>query len=224
MRARPTIIGLVLTATATAALVAPVAASAAKPDPPAHGQFAGATSAAEPQIQLVARLRHTERARLSAVAQALITPPPPAPTEPEPAPAPAPAEPAPAPAADSGRDGFIWPTHGPIGSPFGPRGGRRHDGIDILARTGTPIVAPQSGTVIFTGWKNGYGNTVVVDHGGGISTLYGHQSRIIAHNGQHLEQGELIGLVGSTGRVTAPHLHYEVHINGTPRNPKPWLS
>jgi murein DD-endopeptidase MepM/ murein hydrolase activator NlpD len=127
----------------------------------------------------------------------------------------------PAPALDPAS--FIWPMRGPIGSPFGRRGGRPHEGVDIMARTGVPIVASQAGTVTKAGWMNGYGNTVVIDHGDGVSTLYAHQSRMVARNGQHLEQGELLGFVGATGRVTAPHLHYEVHINGVPRNPMPWL-
>jgi murein DD-endopeptidase MepM/ murein hydrolase activator NlpD len=77
--------------------------------------------------------------------------------------------------------------------------------------------------VTLAGWKNGYGNTVIIDHGHGISTLYGHQSKLVVRTGQHVDQGQQIGNVGATGHVTAAHLHYEVLLGGVPRNPMPWL-
>jgi murein DD-endopeptidase MepM/ murein hydrolase activator NlpD len=108
-------------------------------------------------------------------------------------------------------------------SAFGRRGGRPHQGVDIDAPYGAPIVAAQTGTVTLAGWKNGYGQTVIIDHGEGLRTLYAHQSRILVRGGQRVTQGQQIGIVGATGRVTAPHLHYEVHVNGVPRNPSAWL-
>jgi len=140
------------------------------------------------------------------------------------APAPAPAAPAPA-AAPPARSssGFIRPVPGPQTSGFGPRWGRMHQGIDIGAPTGTPIVAAASGVVVMAGWMGGYGNAVIIDHGGGIATLYAHQSRIAVSVGQSVGQGQVIGYVGSTGNSTGPHLHFEVRVNGVPRNPNSYL-
>jgi murein DD-endopeptidase MepM/ murein hydrolase activator NlpD len=119
---------------------------------------------------------------------------------------------------------LIWPARGPIWSPFGPRPGERHTGDDIGAPAGSTIVAAQAGTVVYAGWESGYGQETRIDHGGGISTLYAHQARLFVHVGQRVAQGEVIGIVGSTGRVTAPHLHFEVRVNGVPQNPMRWLS
>lgn len=119
--------------------------------------------------------------------------------------------------------GFIWPVNGPITSPFGWRWGRMHEGIDIGAGYGTPIHAAAAGTVIWAGWMGGYGNLVVLDHGGGLSTAYGHQQRIYVHVGQRVAQGEVIGEVGSTGHAFGPHLHFEVRVNGTPVDPLRYL-
>jgi murein DD-endopeptidase MepM/ murein hydrolase activator NlpD len=119
--------------------------------------------------------------------------------------------------------GFIWPVNGPVTSPFGMRWGRMHEGIDIGASTGTPIRAAAAGRVIYSGWMSGYGNLVVIDHGGGISTAYGHQSSIAAGNGQVVSQGQTIGYVGCTGHCFGPHLHFEVRINGTPVDPLGYL-
>ncbi|MCA1693420.1 MAG: peptidoglycan DD-metalloendopeptidase family protein, partial [Actinobacteria bacterium] len=120
-------------------------------------------------------------------------------------------------------EGFIWPLNGAITSPYGPRWGRMHTGIDIDGYTGQPIVASKEGTVVLAEYYSGYGNAVVIDHGGGYATLYGHQSRIAVHNGQHVEQGEIIGYVGCTGSCTGDHLHFEVRINGNPVDPMPYL-
>jgi murein DD-endopeptidase MepM/ murein hydrolase activator NlpD len=98
-----------------------------------------------------------------------------------------------------------------------------HTGIDFGAAAGSPIVAAQAGTVTLAGWKTGYGNCVIIDHGHGISTLYAHQSRLAVRVGQQVEQGQQVGNVGATGHVTAAHLHYEVLVGGVPRNPMPWL-
>jgi murein DD-endopeptidase MepM/ murein hydrolase activator NlpD len=119
--------------------------------------------------------------------------------------------------------GFIWPVHGPVTSGYGPRWGRMHTGIDVGARGGTPIHAAKAGEVIYTGWLGGYGNTVLIDHGEGVATLYGHQSRIAATEGQVLNQGDVLGFVGTTGHSTGNHLHFEIRVDTKPRNPRPYL-
>ncbi|HVF75803.1 MAG TPA: peptidoglycan DD-metalloendopeptidase family protein [Acidimicrobiales bacterium] len=119
--------------------------------------------------------------------------------------------------------GLIWPVNGPVTSGYGYRWGRMHQGIDIGAGTGVPIRAAKAGEVIFAGSMSGYGNTVIVDHGGGFTTLYAHQSRIGSSEGQSVSQGQVIGYVGSTGRSTGPHLHFETRVNGSARNPRNYL-
>ncbi|MHB8670049.1 MAG: murein hydrolase activator EnvC family protein [Acidimicrobiales bacterium] len=119
--------------------------------------------------------------------------------------------------------GLIWPVHGPISSPFGPRMGGFHPGIDIAVGTGTPIHAARSGTVIYAAWLGGYGQCVIIDHGGGFSTLYAHQSQLGSVAGQYVSRGEVIGYVGSTGHSTGPHLHFETRVGSTPRNPMLYL-
>jgi murein DD-endopeptidase MepM/ murein hydrolase activator NlpD len=118
--------------------------------------------------------------------------------------------------------GFIWPVSGPITSGFGWRWGRMHEGIDIGAACGTPIRAAASGTIVYAGWMDGYGNIVIIDHGGGIATAYAHQSAIYVSGGS-VSQGQTIGAVGSTGHSTGCHLHFEVRVNGTPVNPLNYL-
>jgi len=119
--------------------------------------------------------------------------------------------------------GFIWPLDGVVTSGFGPRWGRMHTGIDIAAPAGTPIHAAKAGEVIYAGWINGYGNTVIVDHGDGVATLYGHQSRLGSAEGQQLNQGDVLGFVGSTGHSTGNHCHFEIRIDTKPVNPRPYL-
>ena len=120
---------------------------------------------------------------------------------------------------------WIWPGNGPITSPFGSRWGRRHEGVDIDAGYGTPVVAPQRGTVIAAGpGQRGYGLVVQIAHGDGITTLFAHLSKVLVRVGQTVAEGDQIGKVGATGSVTAAHLHYEVHIGGIARNPMPWLT
>jgi len=115
--------------------------------------------------------------------------------------------------------GFGWRANA-----LGGSGSEHHSGIDIAAPTGTPIRATGGGVVQFVGWMNGYGNTVIINHGNGITTLYAHNQINKVYEGQTITRGEIIALVGSTGRSTAPHLHYEVLINGVAQNPTPFLS
>jgi murein DD-endopeptidase MepM/ murein hydrolase activator NlpD len=119
--------------------------------------------------------------------------------------------------------GLIWPVSGPVTSPFGWRWGRMHQGIDIGVGTGTPIRAAAAGTIIYCGWESGYGNLVVIDHGGNLATAYGHQSSIAVTCGQQVAQGDVIGYVGCTGHCTGPHVHFEVRINGSPVDPLGYL-
>lgn len=119
--------------------------------------------------------------------------------------------------------GFIWPVSGPVTSSFGWRWGRMHEGIDIGVSAGTPIHAAASGTVIYCGWMEGYGNLVVVDHANGLATAYAHQSAIAVTCGQGVVQGQVVGYVGSTGHSTGPHLHFEVRVNGSPVDPLGYL-
>jgi peptidoglycan DL-endopeptidase CwlO len=119
--------------------------------------------------------------------------------------------------------GLIWPVNGPVVSPFGMRWGRMHTGIDIGVPYGTPIHAAAAGRVVYSGWMDGYGNLVAIDHGRGLSTAYAHQSRIIVSLGQTVAQGQVIGYVGCTGHCFGPHLHFEVRVNGTPVDPLGYL-
>ena len=119
--------------------------------------------------------------------------------------------------------GLIWPVRGPVTSGYGYRWGRMHSGIDIGARTGTPIMAAKAGEVIFVGSMGGYGNAVIINHGGGFSTLYAHQSRLGTTDGAQVSQGQVIGYVGSTGNSTGPHLHFETRVNGSAQNPRNYL-
>ncbi|MDX6415034.1 MAG: hypothetical protein QOH23_2444 [Gaiellaceae bacterium] len=119
--------------------------------------------------------------------------------------------------------GLIWPVSGPVTSPFGYRWGRLHAGIDIGVPYGTPIHAAAGGTVVIAGWVDGYGNYTCIDHGGGMATCYGHQSRFAVSTGAHVGQGQLIGYVGDTGHSFGAHLHFEVRINGNPVDPLGYL-
>lgn len=124
---------------------------------------------------------------------------------------------------------LIWPVSGRLSSGFGYRihpifhVRKMHTGIDIGAGSGTPIKAADSGTVVQAGWRGGYGKTVVVAHGGGLTTLYAHQSAILVGVGDTVDQGDVIGRVGSTGYSTGPHLHFEVRVDGRPVDPMRYL-
>lgn len=128
-----------------------------------------------------------------------------------------------------GSGALMWPASGPITSPFGWRthpifGTQRfHSGIDIGADYGDSIMAADSGTVIFSGWMGGYGKAVIVDHGGGISTLYAHNSELLVEEGYRVQKGQTISRCGSTGYSTGPHLHFEVRENGSPVSPMGYL-
>lgn len=127
---------------------------------------------------------------------------------------------------DSGGDGkgsgkWMWPTtvHR-LTSPFGQRGGRLHDGIDIGVSSGTPVHAVDDGKVVNAGWYGGYGNYVAINHGKGIVSFYGHNSRIKTKTGKKVNKGDVIALSGNTGHSTGPHLHFGYHHNGQPRDPR----
>ena len=135
---------------------------------------------------------------------------------------PLPAGPLPTPSAA----GFIWPIDGVLTSPFGERWGRMHEGIDVGAAEGTPIRAADDGTVILMQSEyesGGYGNYTCIDHGGGLSTCYAHQSGFATSSGTSVSQGDLIGYVGNTGNSYGAHLHFEVRINGAATDPLGYL-
>ena len=129
----------------------------------------------------------------------------------------------PGPTGQASAAGFIWPVHGVLTSGFGWRWGRMHEGIDLAVSMGTPVVAAATGTVIVAGWLGGYGNLVVVDHGNGIATAYGHNTSVTVGVGQSVAQGQLIAYSGNTGHSTGPHVHFEVRINGSPVDPLGYL-
>ena len=122
-----------------------------------------------------------------------------------------------------------WPVRGWVTSTFGVRrdpfdGERRmHEGLDIATRTGTPVLATAAGIVREVGTEPGYGKLVVIDHGYGFSTAYGHNSRILVKVGQRVRRGDVVATAGNTGRSSGPHVHYEVRLNGAPVNPNRYL-
>jgi len=122
-------------------------------------------------------------------------------------------------------DGYIWPAEGVFTSGYGMRWGRMHRGIDIAAPIGTPILAAAPGEVVVAGWHNGgYGNLVKLKHPDGSLTLYAHNNKVLVHKGQEVDQGQQIAEMGSTGRSTGPHLHFEIHPAGTgAKNPLAYL-
>jgi murein DD-endopeptidase MepM/ murein hydrolase activator NlpD len=123
----------------------------------------------------------------------------------------------------------LWPVEGQITGSFGERidpfngEGAFHSGVDISSYVGSPVMAPADGLVTFADFMGGYGRAVVVDHGHGITTRYGHLSSFAVTAGQHIQRGDTIGYVGLSGRSTGPHLHYEVRINDVPVNPYKYL-
>jgi murein DD-endopeptidase MepM/ murein hydrolase activator NlpD len=123
----------------------------------------------------------------------------------------------------------LWPVQGRITASFGERidpfsgEGAFHRGVDISSEIGTPVIAPADGVIQFADVMNGYGRTIVVDHGNGVSTLYGHLSGYAVSTGLQVHRGDTLGFVGQSGRSTGPHLHYEVRIFNTPVNPRKYL-
>jgi murein DD-endopeptidase MepM/ murein hydrolase activator NlpD len=123
----------------------------------------------------------------------------------------------------------IWPVKGWLTSTFGYRSspftGRRelHKGLDIATRSGTPVIAPADGLVVFAGREGGFGNMIIIDHGYGITTRYGHCSSLEAKLGQKIKRGDVVARVGNTGRSTGPHVHYEVAVNGVSVNPSRYI-
>ena len=119
---------------------------------------------------------------------------------------------------------LIWPVKGQLTSRFGNRSGRHHDGIDIGARRGTSVVAAAAGKVMFSGWgPTGYGLMVIIKHKNNLTTVYAHNAHIHVHKNQMVKQGRRIASVGSTGRSTGPHLHFEVRNDSHPMNPLKYL-
>lgn len=114
---------------------------------------------------------------------------------------------------------FVWPARGMLTSRYGWRRRRHHSGIDIGADRGAPIVAARNGVIVFAGWYHAYGRTVIIDHGNGWTTLYGHASSLAVRSGQSVSAGQLIARVGCTGRCTGPHLHFEIRVNGRAMDP-----
>ena len=134
-----------------------------------------------------------------------------------------PTTPLPAGPIQGGSSGFIWPVNGPVVSPYGPRWGRIHEGIDIAVPSGTPIRAVKAGNVILAAPTGGYGNYTCVDHGGGLSSCYAHQSSYAASVGDSVGQGEVIGYVGCTGSCFGDHVHFEIRVNGAAVDPLGYL-
>jgi murein DD-endopeptidase MepM/ murein hydrolase activator NlpD len=135
-----------------------------------------------------------------------VEPPPAAPVSPEP-----------------GFETFLWPVNGTINSGFGPRGSGFHDGIDIAAPEGTPILAIEAGEVIYSDQLRGYGNMVILRHAGGIISVYAHNESNLVREGQSVVRGEIVARVGSTGRVSGPHLHFEIRRNNAAQDPLRYL-
>lgn len=122
-----------------------------------------------------------------------------------------------------GSGALDYPANGTFTSPFGYRWGRLHGGIDIAVPVGTPVHASASGTVRIAGWVGGYGNYVCIDHGGGLSTCYGHNSRLGVSVGQKVSKGQVIAASGNTGNSTGPHIHFETRVNGVQKDPMGYL-
>jgi murein DD-endopeptidase MepM/ murein hydrolase activator NlpD len=136
-----------------------------------------------------------------------------------------PAEPVPAApgSPEPGFETFLWPVNGTINSGFGPRGSSFHDGIDIAAPEGTPILAIEAGEVIYSDQLRGYGNMVILRHAGGIVSVYAHNEANLVREGQSVVRGEVVARVGSTGRVSGPHLHFEIRRNNAAQDPLRYL-
>jgi murein DD-endopeptidase MepM/ murein hydrolase activator NlpD len=132
-------------------------------------------------------------------------------------------------ASKTSLQGFQWPAKGPTGSGFGLRVhpifkvAKPHNGLDITAGMGVPVSASKAGAVIFAGVMTGFGNVVMIQHEGPVTTVYAHLSKIVVRVNEKVDRGEVIGAVGATGWATGPHLHFEVRVNGVPRDPMLFL-
>jgi murein DD-endopeptidase MepM/ murein hydrolase activator NlpD len=120
-------------------------------------------------------------------------------------------------------EGFLWPVRGVVSSNFGPRGETFHDGIDIAAAEGAPIRSVARGEVLYSDRLRGYGNLVIVRHSGGFASVYAHNRRNLVRAGELVRRGQVIGEVGSTGRVSSPHLHFEIRKDNVARDPLYYL-
>lgn len=118
----------------------------------------------------------------------------------------------------------VTASYGTRKNPFTNRGSEFHPGIDFAGEIGTPVKATGDGVVIFSGWQSGYGNVVILSHGYGLTTLYGHNSKLLVKKGDKVKKAQIISKIGSTGRSTGPHLHYEVRLNGNLVNPSKYLN
>jgi murein DD-endopeptidase MepM/ murein hydrolase activator NlpD len=127
------------------------------------------------------------------------------------------------PPPDGSRVRLLWPLPGGVGSGFGPRAGGWHGGIDIQAERGTPIQAAAPGMVVSSGFERGYGNVVKIWHAGDLMTVYAHNHENHVRVGEWVDRGQVVGTVGATGRATAPHLHFEVRLDGRKYDPLFWL-
>ena len=127
------------------------------------------------------------------------------------------------PLPDGEAGSFLWPVNGSINSGFGPRGSSFHDGLDIAAPEGTPVRAVEHGEVIYSERLRGYGNMVIIRHSGGIASVYAHNQVNLVGEGQQVARGQIIARVGSTGRVTGPHLHFEIRKNNLAQDPLSYL-
>ena len=121
--------------------------------------------------------------------------------------------------ASNPKDGFIRPVEGTFTSGYGPRGAGHHHGVDWAAKRGTPVRAAKGGKGVFRGKKRGGGRLIIIDHGQGVQTYYAHLSGFKTRKGRKVRRGELIGKVGSSGRSSGPHLHFEIRMNGKSVNP-----
>lgn len=118
---------------------------------------------------------------------------------------------------------FAWPVHGRLSSRFGMRRGKPHEGIDVAAKRGTPIYAAEAGRVIHSGRLGSYGQVVIVKHAGAYRTVYAHASKLYVHKGEFVERGQKLAAVGTTGRATGPHVHFEIRRDEFAKNPLAYL-
>jgi murein DD-endopeptidase MepM/ murein hydrolase activator NlpD len=121
-------------------------------------------------------------------------------------------------------DAWVLPLHGyDFNSSLGARWGSPHKGVELAAPEGTPFAAVHDGVVLVAEWRSGYGNMIMIDHGNGLATVYGHSSELLVKVGDKVKAGQIVGLMGNTGFSTRPHLHLEIHVNGETVEPVQWF-